>query len=96
MVLCIQVDAGTGVSTKLSPGVKACGWGELQGCGAFSPSPHPCPVGLSSMSWLGLGLTGRLLCSGLGADPLVHSDATKVAKGQVLSLEASCELMCSV
>lgn len=96
MVLCIQADAGTGVTAKLSPGVKARGGGQSQGCGAFSPSSHPCPVGLSSVSWLGLVLMGRLLCSGLGADLLVHSDATKVAKGQVLSLEASCELMCRV
>lgn len=36
------------------------------------------------------------LCSGLGDDPLAPGDAMKVAKGQVLSLETSCELIHSV
>lgn len=33
------------------------------------------------------------LCFGVGDEPLVPSDAMKVAKGQVLSLETSCELI---
>lgn len=41
----------------------------------------------------GSGIDRSPVCSGLGEDLLEPGDATKAAKGQVLSVETNCELI---
>ena len=84
-------NADTGVSAKPSLGIRQ---GRVTGLQSFKPELMS--VSCWTDAWLGFFYSWvdySLLCSGLGDDPVVPSDATKAAKGQVLSLETSCELI---
>lgn len=84
-------NADTGVSAKPSLGIRQ---GRVTGLQSFKLELMS--VSCWTDAWLGFfcpWIDYSPLCSGLGDDPVVPSDATKAAKGQVLSLETSCELI---